>query len=142
MPKFPQPLDIRKTGKRQWTLLAPFMYETESDVFKTGGAKTLITVPVGFDTDFASIPRAFWRVFPPVGEYDGPAVIHDYLYRTQTCDRATADLVFYEAMLAIGVPKWKAWTMYRAVQSCGWATWRKHTKAIAAKSPVHIVNNT
>src|SRR5262245_55189884 len=43
-----------------------------------------VTVPVGFVTDFASIPRIFWSALPPDGRYTYPAIVHDYLYWTQT----------------------------------------------------------
>lgn len=37
------------------------------------------TLPKGFISDGASVPRLFWSVFPPVGEYFGSALLHDYL---------------------------------------------------------------
>jgi len=39
-----------------------------------------ITVPAGFDTDYASIPRIFWPIYPPDGEYAPAAILHDFLY--------------------------------------------------------------
>src|SRR5258708_33483224 len=39
-----------------------------------------ITVPVGFVTDLASVPRVFWSLLPPAARYSYPAIIHDYLY--------------------------------------------------------------
>ena len=39
-----------------------------------------VVVPTGFVTDLASIPRVFWSVLRPDGEYAYAAVIHDYLY--------------------------------------------------------------
>ena len=32
------------------------------------GAGRIIEVPAGFETDFASVPRLFWRVVPPGGD--------------------------------------------------------------------------
>ena len=35
----------------------------------------VLTVPAGFPTDFASIPRGLWNVLPPIGKYDAGAEI-------------------------------------------------------------------
>ena len=52
-------------------------------------------VPAGFITDFASIPRLFWTVVGhPAGKYAQAAVLHDYLYRTNSVSRAKADSLF------------------------------------------------
>ena len=48
-------------------------------------------MPTGFVTDFASIPPIFYSVLRPDGEYAYAAVIHDYLYWTQTRPREDAD---------------------------------------------------
>ena len=87
-----------------------------------------ILVPAGFRTDFASVPRLFWRVVPPWGRYSPAAAVHDYLYATGQMSRRDADVVFYDKMIALGVNKAKAWTMYRAVRMFGglaWRNWRK-----------------
>jgi len=93
----------------------------------------VVTVPAGFETDFASIPRLFWSVIPKVGRYNHAAVIHDYLYRTQPdgWTRGMADTVFQDLMREDGVCASRAWTMHRAVRLGGWVTWRKCAKALA-----------
>ena len=68
------------------------------------GAGRIIEVPAGFETDFASVPRLFWRVVPPWGRYSPAAVVHDYLYHTGKVSRLAADRVFLELMAALGVP--------------------------------------
>lgn len=81
-----------------------------------------VTVPAGFQTDLATVPRLVWWLFPPHDpRYAAAAVLHDYLYswRSETgeaFDRATADGVFLEAMLILGVPRWKALTLFVAVR--------------------------
>src|SRR5262245_22776830 len=57
-----------------------------------------IVVPDGFVTDFASIPRAFWTIYPRTGRYQWAAVVHDYLYWEQTLSREEADHILLEAM--------------------------------------------
>lgn len=127
MPKFITELDIRDIDGTQWKVLAPLIYETESDVFGQD-ASTQLCVPAGFITDFASIPRVFWRILPPTGKYNKAAVVHDYLYSTQMVTQKLADLIFYEAMGVLDVPKWKRATMYRALRMFGWVAWNNHKK--------------
>ena len=76
-----------------------------------------LEVPAGYRTDFASVPRFFWRIFPPMGRYARAAVVHDYLcdVSPKVCDHKTAAAVFLEAMTFAGVPTWKRKAMHRAV---------------------------
>lgn len=90
------------------------------------GNNTVATVPVGFVTDFASVPRLFWRLLPPVGNYDEAAVLHDYLYVTQVYTRLLSDQIFKAGMIELKVKKWKRNIMYRAVRMGGWMPWQKH----------------
>ncbi len=46
-----------------------------------------VSVPSGFVTDFASIPRIFYSILRPDGEYAYSAVFHYYLYWTKTRSR-------------------------------------------------------
>jgi hypothetical protein len=114
---FPLPLVISpvRGSKRDWRLVEPFKYEDEDHA---------IFVPGGFVTDFASIPRGLWNIFPPWGKYGKAAIVHDYLYRTkgQTSKR-TADLIFLRGMEVLEVPKWKRKVMYWAVKYFGHGSW-------------------
>jgi hypothetical protein len=76
-----------------------------------------VSVPRGFVTDFASVPRLFWPIFPPSGKWNRAAVVHDYLCTTKTCSRFMADAVFREAMRELGVPRWRRVLMYYAVRA-------------------------
>lgn len=78
-----------------------------------------ITVPEGYITDFASVPRVFWSVIPPVGKYTKACIIHDYMYDNAIKTKKEADLIFYDAMKVLKVPKWKRLTMYYAVRLFG-----------------------
>ena len=81
-----------------------------------------IEVPVGYKTDFASVPRVFWRIFPPHGKYVPASVVHDYLcdLRGSTgVDSKTTHAIFNEAMEVVGVAKWKRVSMYNAVRFFG-----------------------
>lgn len=78
-----------------------------------------VTVPPGFVTDFASIPRIFWSVLRPDGEYAYAAVVHDYLYWTQTRSREEADHIFKMAMEDFEIGVSKADVIYNAVRLGG-----------------------
>jgi len=86
-------------------------------------------VPVGFVTDFASIPKICRLLIPKLGRYTKASVIHDALYQDAISDwtftRALADQCFREGMKELGVIAWKRWAMWFAVRLVGWALWRK-----------------
>ena len=54
-----------------------------------------VQVPVGFVTDFASIPRLFWSLLRPDGLYAYAAIIHDYLYWEQFLPEYPAHLFLF-----------------------------------------------
>jgi hypothetical protein len=93
-----------------------------------------IEVPAGFDTDYASVPRVFWSIYPPDGSYTEAAIIHDFLYWQQPAgmSRADADGVLLEGMAALGVPWLRRHVIYRSVRAGGWLPWGKRAKEIAA----------
>jgi len=96
----------------------------ESYDFESAILDDIITVPAGFVTDFASIPRAFWCVLWPTGKYAKAAVIHDYLYRTKgKATKVQADLVFLEAMQVLGVSRLVQRIMYQAVHRFGFSSY-------------------
>ncbi len=111
---------------RTWVLRKDFSY----DVGKENSGET-ITVPTGFITDFASVPRLFWMFFPRWGKYGNAAVIHDYLYWKQEkkYPRKKADEIFLEGMRdALNVSKIKSGTLYTAVRIGGKSAWNKNKK--------------
>jgi hypothetical protein len=83
-----------------------------------------ITVPAGFESDGASVPKAFWSAFPPFDTYLPAAVVHDLLCvqgHNDTClyTSREAAVIFYEAMRVCGVGITKARMMYYAVRYFG-----------------------
>lgn len=102
----------------RWRLVAPLVYYT--DVLACE-----ITVPAGFVTDFASVPR-IPIVYELAGDTSSEAsVIHDYAYTKHFCLRAQADAVFYEASAITGVPLWRRFIMWLGVRLFGWSHWGK-----------------
>lgn len=83
----------------------------------------LITVPEGFETDFASVPRLFWNIIPPTGKYARAAVVHDFLYTNHSFDRKKCDRIFYLLMREDGVNWFTANAMWAAVRAFGFAAW-------------------
>lgn len=81
------------------------------------------TVPSGFVTDFASIPRVFWSLLPPDGTYTYAAIIHDYLYWSQAGTRADADLVLKYAMEEFNVNAAAVAAIYSGVRVGGQFAW-------------------
>lgn len=115
MPKFISEL-IVKQGPNDcfWTLSSALIYK--SDIVG------LIVVPVGFETDFASVPRlplffALWG-----DRAHSEAVLHDFLYRIDCLPPATrleADHVFLEAMKVRLKPHHIRWPMFLGVRFFG-----------------------
>lgn len=87
-----------------------------------------VTVPKGFVTDFASIPRVFWSALRPDGEYTWAAVIHDYLYATQTTSRAEADNAFKQVMKEFEIDDKTITIIYKAVRLGGQSAWDENRK--------------
>ena len=76
MSAFTTPLKVEHIDGRYWRVLEAFEYRVGSE-----DSDEIISVPAGFVTDFASIPRfAWWLIGSPTGEYGKAAVKHDYLY--------------------------------------------------------------
>ena len=87
-----------------------------------------VDVPIGFVTDFASIPRIFWSLLRPDGAYVYAAIIHDYLYWTQSGSRSAADATFRLAMLDFEVDTATATSIYGAVRTAGWRAWNENAR--------------
>lgn len=87
-----------------------------------------VSVPVGFVTDFASIPRIFWSLLPPDGIYAYAAIIHDYLYWQQITKREDADLIFKHVMEDFKVSTVMVEIIYSAVRLGGQSAWNSNAK--------------
>ena len=85
-----------------------------------------IHVPVGFVTDFASIPRVCRLIIPKLGKHTKATVPHDEIYRNhENFTRKETDLMFRDGMKELGVKPWKYWIMWLAVRLFGWLAWKK-----------------
>jgi hypothetical protein len=124
------PINATRT---RFVLLKPHTFDEEN-----------VTVPAGYCSEFASIPRVFWSFgFTPLGRHQRAALLHDWLYnshrlllRAQATDdfstlpdgiwpmsRRDADLAFRRQMQRDGVGWRSRWVMYLAVRLFGRAGW-------------------
>ena len=78
-------------------------------------------VPVGFLTDGASIPAAFKPVIGGswTAGYIRAAVVHDFYIRRRTSNAKAVHRLFFDALLASGVPYDRALLMFIAVDRYG-----------------------
>jgi hypothetical protein len=122
-------LSVQERGPRDWTLLAPLIWQ--------GTKGQSFTVPTGFVTDFATVPRFLhWKV-SPYGPYTRAAVLHDWLldelarwvkaqgrrgpehYNSENLPPANSrdvDGIFRRAMEDLGVRWDRRWVMWAAVR--------------------------
>lgn len=110
---FQSPLIVQYEDGRNWVVYEQFTYCSP---------RVCIHIPKGFETDFASIPRALWRVITPTERHIGKAaVVHDWLYRTPTWQgtRQQADNELREAMNCLRAPWWKRQMVYAGVRMGG-----------------------
>ena len=121
MAKFLTELDARLIkNDRVWKLHSPLVYE--SDLLG------LITVPVGFETDLASVPRVPFIYMMWGGKAHREGVIHDYLFRSDSVPPSSysqANGVFFEAMAVREKPVYVRYPMWWGVVIGGWTAYHK-----------------
>lgn len=122
MSKFLTPLDVvllsdsANNGRGSWQLRNPLIYESDL-------AGQIFVVPVGFVTDFASVPR-IPGVFELLGDTaHEAAALHDWLYTAHPVSRSVADAVLQEAAKVSGISAFKAWLLWAGVRIGGASHW-------------------
>lgn len=124
MGKFLNDLILKDTcknehGREIFELHEPLSYEIGDN-----GSNIVITAIQGFRSDYGSIPRIFWRLLPPIGEYGRATIIHDMLCSSKNFPRIIADAIFYDCMVSVGVPVWKRVFIYAGIKTY-WICWGK-----------------
>lgn len=125
---FDSELSVIAHGPSTWMVLAPLIWTgTKGDTF---------TVPVGFRTDFATVPRFLHWLISPYGAYTRAAVLHDWLLGeladwtirrrgfiqsapvtpSPPANSRDCDGIFRRVMQDLGVPWAKRWIMWAAVR--------------------------
>lgn len=106
-------LKVEKLFNENYILLEDFKYQV---------GKLVITVPKGFVTDFASIPKMLWGLLPKHGKYDIASVVHDFLYSEHNLtgiNRKLADKIFNYIMKESGVNCYTRKILYLGVRKFG-----------------------
>lgn len=98
-----------------------FEITQEIEVVLTNGEKLII--PIGYKTDFASVPRTLWGIIQTSGRHNLATVIHDWLYDNRLYNRKFADKEMLYWLLISGCSKVKAYTMYYACRIGGKKWW-------------------
>jgi len=86
------------------------------------------------------VPDVAEPLLPRNGEYSIAAIVHDYLYWTQSCTREQSDNLMGLVMNETGVAPWKALLIYGAVRLGGQLAW-DHDRENKANGDVRIVES-
>ena len=138
MGKFTSPLITEQIGHELWKVSKAF-------VFRSSTGRDVV-IPIGFETDLASIPALAQTVVSKVGYWSQAAVVHDLLYyrhRTgldATVTRLQADDILLEGCKLkadeYSVPNLERrdWLIYGAVRVGGLSSWETPEERIERQS--------
>jgi len=138
------PVVIRKViaPKNRWKT-----YELVFEVKIRLSNKKLITIPEAFNWDLSSVPRIFWSLLPPDGDFIIAALIHDWLYvnKDEAIEwfegngrkaRKFVDLEMLKwsrVMHTGGFANWRTYDNYLryfGVRLFGWFVWKSESSRI------------
>lgn len=106
-------VELLPDGKT-FELLRPFHY------YFYEGVSEGVTIPAGFQTDFATVPAIVSPFIQKMGKHSKASVLHDYLYTVpQFRTRLECDQIFRDAMKVSGVSMAKRNAIYYAVRMFG-----------------------
>jgi hypothetical protein len=122
-------LDTLKTEQigREFTLLAELRLKDD--------AQDVLTVPAGFTTNYASLAAfhniLLFVIYALLVTYGNRAcTTHDWLYTEGKLSRKDCDDVFYRALRADGVAKWRAAIFWVGVRIGGASHYSKTPQAV------------
>lgn len=108
---FTTKLRLRKFDDTEWMVESPLHYRARNQWF---------VVPVGFKTDFATVPQFLTWLVPTTGKYTEAAVLHDWLctrgIELGVVSSRDADGIFRRTMRELGVPPVRRWLMWTGVR--------------------------
>ena len=117
-------LNVTRFADAFWYMSGPITWRPDDP----GQGLPSVSVPIGFVTDFASIPRALWTTLPRDGDYVWAAVVHDYLYWYQTTTKEVADNVLNAAMGNLNIPTVTRFAIYQGVAVGGGPSWANNAQ--------------
>lgn len=94
------------------------------------GKQYCFIIERGYTWNGANIPRVFWWIIGSMGESDflDASMVHDKMCENHGIvdnDRQLSSMIFREILIGAGVGKYKAQTMFLAVDNfqrfCGWS---------------------
>ena len=112
-------LIVEQLGPRRWRVVSDFVWRRA-------------TIPTGFITDAASIPRFLWGWTRPEGIFPA-AVVHDYRYQSAglpgAYQKEQADEELFHNIWALGYRESKAHLIWWGPRIGGRGIWEKHKRA-------------
>ena len=115
--KFATDLRVQRRDDGKWVTASKITYYNLPEGVGT------VTIPEGFVTDFASVPRLPFMFWLLGDRADYAALIHDYLYATAKFPRAKCDAIFRHVAGWEGVGWLARWTMWTGIRVGGWASY-------------------
>ena len=116
-----------------WRILDGFRYYLTED---EGPAGEFVDVPDGFVTNFASIPRPLWALFPPTGRtYAQISCVHDKLFTApvsrsahsaRPCRFRETAHIYVDGAKAAGAAWLVRRTMFRMLQLFSHPSWEAY----------------
>lgn len=88
----------------------------------------MVTVPRGYLSDGASVPRILWRLLsPPIDPVTlTPSIVHDWLYDHGAeigMSRLEADAWYADALYRNGYAAWRCWLTFLGTRLGGVGRW-------------------
>ncbi len=113
-PVYFESTDIFINERRVYRLTRDLIWEIG---FK--GSNNKILIPLGFLTDFLSIPFPFTEFVNNDGPYAAAGALHDFLYNRKLFDRKECDQQLYDALIALKCRKIYAKLVWMTVRLFG-----------------------
>lgn len=117
------------------TPIRPGWARVSGRAFKVYSARVneIITVPVGFEFDWDSLPRWLPVLYAWLKDRTNTAAcLHDWLYYSGRFDKTTTELIFLDFMTLEGVKRRHRVPIFLGVLIGGYAPWRKYRNGAGA----------
>ena len=96
----------------------PFEVLEDFRFFSAKYPEVVVNIPIGYRSDFASVPRVFWAIVPPIGKYSKACVVHDWLIdniENHNLSINKINKILFEGMSVLKVGKFNKYLIYGGV---------------------------